>query len=178
MYKRQNTLTYRPSPLVLIGRCLVIASRHIKKQLEMLTNSPTRCHHRPYGKSRSPELASHETKGGVKTEANTFAVFFDALMEATCLSVMACAYPRPTTRKPKTTRYLRPHRTNLLRALDKSLRLSDAGYTIGIKCEWTYIYGLAFLRCCCGNEQLEVAADIQPSPLVNLYTVQDAKQIH
>ena len=123
--------------------------------MEMLTNSPTRCHHRPYGKSRSPELASHETKGGVKTEANTFAVFFDALMEATCLSVMACAYPRPTTRKPKTTRYLRPHRTNLLRALDKSLRLSDAGYTIGIECEWTYIYGLAFLRCCCGNEQLE-----------------------
>jgi hypothetical protein len=47
--------------------------------------------------------------------------------------------PRPTTRKTKTTRYLRPHRTNLLRALDKSLRLSDAGYTIGIKCEWTYI---------------------------------------
>lgn len=47
--------------------------------------------------------------------------------------------PRPTTRKPKTTRYLRPHRTNLLRALDKSLRLSDAGYTIRIKYEWTYI---------------------------------------
>lgn len=86
--------------------------------------------------------------------------------------------PRPTTPKPKTTRYLRPHRTNLLRALDKSLRLFDAGYTIGIKCEWTYIYGLAFVRCCCGNEQLEVAADIQPSPHVNLYIVQDAKQIH
>lgn len=28
---------------------------------------------------------------------------------------------------------------NLLRALDKSLRLSDAGFTIEIKYEWTYI---------------------------------------
>lgn len=33
-----------------------------------------------------------------------------------------------TTQKPKTSRYLRPHRMDLLRALAKFLRLSDAGY--------------------------------------------------
>lgn len=41
------------------------------------------------------------------------------------------------------------------------------------------IYSVGFLiRCCCGNEQLEVAVDIQQSHLISLYTVQDARKIH
>lgn len=42
---------------------------------------------------------------------------------------------RSTTRNPEIGRYLRPHRTNLLRALIKSLRYLMRGYIVGMMCE-------------------------------------------